>query len=122
MISTKQETIVKLQNDDVTVIVNGNMLVLNPVRVRTEHTGRQVRWTCTGGNLEIAFKNGVSPFKVTTFSAKPGHSVASGECKIKNEKRVTYDYTITVHPSDGGRTITIDPQVDVDNPGAPIQE
>lgn len=100
----------------VTVSINPNRLKVDPIRVVIQPTGEEVVWKCSGGRLDILFKY-ASPFAYSQMQASADVDLPSGEPITTTPG--PYPYTLVITPDDGGFPVTVDPQVDIDDPGPP---
>ncbi|MEP7027503.1 MAG: hypothetical protein ABI960_02805 [Candidatus Eisenbacteria bacterium] len=100
----------------VTIDVRNNKLTVSPVRTKILLKSHGVVWHCKGGRLDILFKI-TSPFAAQQMQAPDDTDLPSGDPTTSSPG--SYPYTIVITPKDGGLPITIDPQVDIDDPGPP---
>jgi len=101
----------------VSVSIKPNKLKVSPIRVTIQPTGEEVVWKCSGGRLDILFNKVTSPFGSPQMQAAADVDLPSGEPITTTAG--PYPYTLVITPDDGGFPITVDPQVDIDDPGPP---
>lgn len=108
---------VKIQLDRVTSKgKTHHKLSMNPMDVALRSKNEEVIWHCKGASITLRFKNG-TPFNPIPPGADDT-DLPSGECQNKYQP-TSYPYELTLTPTDGSSSITIDPEVVVDDSTPP---
>lgn len=105
-----------MPDQKVKISCKGNKLSVSMLNVKLKRFRDQVRWTCKGGSLQIQFKAAGNPFPGPVPPTGDGVELPSGIPTVNG----VYGYSMIIKPTKSGMpTITLDPQVDIDDVGPP---
>ena len=96
-----------------------HVLTVDPMdsALRSLIYNEQLVWKASGASIVLDFVKNGTPFASANYNGLDGQDVPTGVTTGTTQR--SYDYTMTLTPSDGGPLITIDPRVDVDDTTPP---